>query len=71
MAVCTCMCVCVSIYIYIYIYIYLLRIRSNTTSCVLCSDHVLDILVIYCGVSSPCKSHILLCVPQREGWGLG
>lgn len=28
-----------------------------------CSDHVLDLLVIYCGVSGPCKPHILLRVP--------
>lgn len=51
--------------------IFFLGSYLTAASCVLCSDHVLDILVIYCGVPSPCKSHILLCMHQREGWGLG
>ncbi|RVW98432.1 Cation-chloride cotransporter 1 [Vitis vinifera] len=32
-------------------------------------DHVLDILVIYCGVPSPCKSHILLLVSGLKPYG--
>lgn len=35
------------------------------------SDHVLDLVVIHCGVSCPSKSHILLREPQRQSWWLG
>lgn len=33
-----------------------------------CSDYVLDLVVIHSGVTRSCKSYILLCQHQREGW---